>query len=120
MNKIVMGAAFYARTWENVDSTNHGLYKAGTFRHFISYRQFTTRLREEDGFVFYRDTIAKAPYAYNSQTSTYATFDDPVSIAEKTRYALQNGLKGIMFWELSLDRTDDGLLNVIDSIKNKN
>ena len=101
VNKIVIGAAFYARTWENVDSTANGLYQSGNFKHFVPYRQFDTRLKEEDGFVFYRDTVAKAPYAYNPKTATYATFDDPVSILEKTRYVKQNGLKGIMFLAVS-------------------
>ena len=120
VNKIVIGAAFYARTWENVDSTANGLYQSGNFKHFVPYRQFDTRLKEEDGFVFYRDTVAKAPYAYNPKTATYATFDDPVSILEKSRYVKQNGLKGIMFWELGLDRQSKGLLDVIDHVKNEN
>ena len=119
-NKIVIGAAFYARTWENVENLNNGLYQSGKFKSFIAYNQFNKRLTEEEGFVFYRDTIAKAPYAYNAAKKTFATFDDPLSIQNKTQYAIDKGLNGIMFWELTLDKQSDGLLDAIDKVKKAN
>ena len=119
-NKIVIGAAFYARTWENTDSLNNGLYRPGKFKSFVPYRQFDIRLAEGDGFVFYRDTSAKAPYAYSVSKKTFATFDDPLSIQDKTKYVINKGLKGIMFWELSLDKQAGGLLDAIDRVKKGN
>ena len=119
-DKIVIGSAFYARTWENVANINNGMYQSGKFKSFIAYDQFNKRLSEADGFIFYRDTIAKAPYAYNAATKTFATFDDPVSIKNKTQYAIDKGLKGIMFWELTLDKQSGGLLDVIDQVKKSN
>jgi chitinase len=119
-DKIVIGAAFYARTWENVDSLNNGLYRSGTFKHFIPYRQFNEKLSEADGFVFYRDPVAQAPYAYNAGKRTFATFDDPLSIRGKTKYVMDKKLRGIMFWELSLDKGNGGLLEEIDRVKKAN
>lgn len=119
LEKIIIGAAFYARTWENVRDVNNGLYQQGNFKHFISYNQFDQRLSKDSGFVFYRDSIAKAPYSYNKRTNTYATFDDEVSIAEKVNYVKQQKLGGIMFWELSLDKPVKGLLSIISQEKNK-
>ena len=119
-DKIVIGGAFYARTWENVENINNGLYQSGKFKSFVSYAQFDKILNESDGFVFYRDTIAKAPYAYNATQKTFATFDDVLSIQNKTRYTIDKGLKGIMFWELSLDKQSNGLLDEIYKIKNAN
>lgn len=118
-NKIVIGAAFYARTWENVDTINNGLYQTGKFKSFIAYDQFNKRLTKTDGFIFYNDTIAKAPYAYSADKKTFATFDDPLSIQSKTQYALDNKLGGVMFWELTLDKHSGGLLDVIDRAKRK-
>jgi chitinase len=115
--KIVIGAAFYARTWENVDSLNNGLYRPGKFKSFIPYRQFNTRLAEKEGFIFYRDSTSQAAYGYNPATRTFATFDDPVSIAAKTKYVRDRKLKGIMFWELTLDKARNGLVDVIDRVK---
>lgn len=119
-NKIVIGAAFYARTWENVENVNNGLYQSGKFKSFIAYNQFNKRLTKEEGFVFYRDTIAKAPYAYNAAKKTFATFDDYLSVQNKTQYTIDQGLNGIMFWELTLDKKNDGLLDAINKIKTAN
>lgn len=119
-NKIVIGAAFYARTWENVENVNNGLYQSGKFKSFIAYNQFNKRLTAKEGFVFYRDTIAKAPYAYNAAKKTFATFDDYSSVQNKTQYAIDKGLNGIMFWELTLDKQSDGLLEAIDKVKKAN
>ena len=115
LEKIVIGAAFYARTWEGVTSEDNGLYKPGKFKSFIAYHQFERELAKDSGFQFYRDTTANAPYAYNSSNRLFATFDDEVSIEAKTRYALQKKLNGIMFWELSLDKRKGGLLSVINN-----
>lgn len=119
-NKIVIGSAFYARTWDRAPAINNGLYQPGKFKSFIPYRQFDQRLSVDSGFVFYQDSTAKAPYAYNATKRTFATFDDKLSIRNKTRYVKEKGLYGIMFWELTLDNYTDGLLDEIDKVKNEN
>jgi chitinase len=114
MNKLIIGAAFYAREWDSVANISNGLYQAGRFHNFIAYHQFPRWLSADSGYVFYRDTVSKAPYAYSAAKKRYATFDDEISIKEKTAYAIKKGLGGIMFWELPLDKHEDGLLDVID------
>lgn len=112
-NKMVIGAAFYARVWENVEPVNNGLYQAGKFKSFVPHRVFSSVLSADSGYVFYYDSATRASYAYNSSKKLFATFDDSTSIRMKTEYAIKNGLKGIMFWELTLDKNKDGLLGVI-------
>lgn len=119
-NKIVIGAAFYARTWENVSKKENGLYKSGKFKSFVAFKEFGKKLSPDSGFVHYRDAIAGAPYAYNERQALFATFDDPASIGLKTAYAIRMGLNGIMFWELSLDKFRGGLVQVIDSTIREN
>ncbi|MET0465088.1 MAG: glycoside hydrolase family 18 protein [Chitinophagaceae bacterium] len=116
-DKIVIGAAFYARTWVNVPPTNNGLYQPGRFKSFIPYQSFAEQLSTKSGFVFYYDSVAKASYAYNAKKKEFATFDDERSIRLKTSYALKNKLNGIMFWELTLDKPSKGYVDLIDSIK---
>lgn len=111
--KIVIGAAFYARTWEGVDPVGNGLFLPGKFKKFVSYSNFSTYLNAENGFVFYRDSVAKAPYAYSVKQREFATFDDPISVAEKTRYAKKSRLGGIMFWSLNSDVSQNGMLEAI-------
>jgi chitinase len=113
--KMVLGAAFYARVWENVPDQNHGLYQSGKFKSFVPYQRFLATINEAEGFQFYRDTIAQAPYAYNAQKKLFATFDDQESIRQKTLYTCKEQLGGIMFWQLVGDTRENGLLNAINS-----
>lgn len=113
--KIIIGAAFYGRSWSGVKNENKGLYQSGTFKSFIPHHRFEEVLTEEKGFVFYRDPVSKAPYAYSAELQEFATFDDPTSIKLKTEYAAEQGLGGIMFWQLTDDRKDGYLLEAIDA-----
>lgn len=111
--KIVIGAAFYARVWAEVENLDSGIYQSGKFVDFVHFKHFNKRLSAENDFVFYRDNIAQAPYAYSVKRKEFATFDDATSIALKTNYALQEKLGGIMFWEITSDSDNGALLNAI-------
>jgi chitinase len=119
-HKMVIGAAFYGRSWERVESANNGLYQPGVFKNFLSHNIFDRVVSKANGFSFYYDDEAQASYAYNKEQKIFVTFDDEKSIRKKTQYALGNGLGGIMFWELSIDKKDKGYLAVIsDVVKGK-
>lgn len=111
--KLVIGAAFYARTWENVGPTANGLNQSGKFRKGVDYRDFAAELNEAQGYVRYWDDVAKAPYMYNAAQKIFSTYDDERSMQLKSQYVLDHKLDGIMFWELTLDKPDNGLLDVI-------
>ncbi|AVR44817.1 glycoside hydrolase [Christiangramia fulva] len=115
--KMVIGAAFYARVWENVKKTLNGRYQPGKFKQGVAYRQLKDFFEKNPGFKIYWDSVAHAPYAYNEEKGFFATFDDSLSVAQKTAYAIKNDLGGIMFWELSNDKAEDGLLDVIYRVK---
>jgi chitinase len=116
-HKLVIGAAFYGRMFENVPDINHGLFQSGKFKDFVDYRRFSQELTPAKGFTAYWDDTAKAPYMYNAAEKLFITFDDKKSMALKTQYAIDQKLDGIMFWELPCDAPSDGLLEVIDRIK---
>lgn len=119
-NKMVIGAAFYARTWENVEDINHGLYQKGKFKSFIPFHRFKNVLLPDSGYVFYYDSLAHATHAYNRLKKIFASFDEAGSMKEKTEYVIRKRLKGIMFWELTLDDHANGLLDIIDKTKKSN
>ena len=119
-NKIAIGAAFYARIFEVTDTANHGLYQPGQFYHGLSYSHFADTLAPANGFASYWDPVAQAPYSFNEKRKLFTTYDDSVSIKLKTEYVKRHHLGGIMFWQLSDDRFDNGLLNVIDEVKKEN
>ena len=117
--KIIIGAAFYARVWENVPNRKHGLYQPGKFKQGIPFKAFPERLSPKAGYKTYWDRTAKAPYAYNKTDHLFATYDNRRSIALKTKYVVRQGLGGIMFWQLGDDPYKDGLLDAIQKARAK-
>ena len=112
--KIVVGGAFYARIWEDVRNERDGLFQQGKFKTYLLYKDFDKYFKSNNGFEYHWDSTAQAPYSYNPRKQLFATFDDQRSIALKTKYAVRNKLGGIMFWELSGDKLENGLLEAID------
>ena len=113
--KLIIGAAFYSRVWENVPNENNGLYQQGTFKTSVGFKNFPLKLSQDSGFVFYWDDVVKAPYAYNAAQKLFATFDDKRSIELKSKYVIEKNLGGIMFWQLGDDTFSDGLLQTINT-----
>jgi len=111
-SKIVIGAAFYARTWA-VAPTGSGpiLGRPGLFKESVAFRDFAEYFGE--GCDTHWDESASAPYRYCGDVGLFATYDDRRSVAAKTRYALEHSLGGIMFWQLAQDSERDGLLSAI-------
>lgn len=118
-DKLVIGAAFYGRMWENVPSTNHGLYQSGKFKSFVPYSNLSQLLTQKN-YTRYWDKTVKAPYLYNAVDKLFVTYDDAQSMKLKTQYAIDQKLDGIMFWELSNDAKTNSLLDAIDRARKKN
>jgi len=117
--KLVIGAAYYARVWENVADTNHGLYQKGKFKQGVSYKNFGSFFSDSSGYTYYWDQKAKAPYRYNYMMKRFATFDDKHSVREKANFVRRKKLGGIMFWELSDDQPLGGLTEEISRTLNQ-
>ena len=115
--KIFIGGAFYIKTFKNVENINNGLNQKAEWNRSYNQRNFE---EVRSNFTFYWDTLANAPYAYDSINRIFATFDDHKSIKLKSQYVLENNLGGIMFWQLMNDKKQDGLLKtMVNEIKEK-
>jgi chitinase len=115
-NKLVLGAAFYGRIFDSVQNVNNGLFQPCRFKSYMPTRYFDSTITASNGYAYFWDDIAKAPYYYNATTQTFVTFEDKKSIELKTRYAIKNKLFGIMFWQLTEDKFHDGLLQSINNV----
>jgi chitinase len=111
-SKIVIGAAFYGRIYEQVASKNRGLYQSAQFKRGVNQIHLDSITQN---FEFYWDDEAKAPYGYDAENKLFLTYDNPRSIQLKTHYAINQKLGGIMFWELLSDKPRQGLLSIIVS-----
>jgi chitinase len=110
-SRLIIGAAFYARVWENVPDSNKGLYQPGKFKQGVAFRDFNSYFSDSSGFTYYWDKRSKAPWRYNREKKIFATFDDRRSIRMKCRFVRRKKLGGIMFWELSQDLPTGGLVD---------
>ncbi len=114
--KMVIGAAFYARCWKDIsadDKHPHGLggrcarpkSKANFGRSYNDLRRFC--LDDEgngkNGWVVGRDN--GAPYLYHPKKKIFVSFDDEESVREKVRFAKEAGLLGVMYWEHRNDKS---------------
>jgi len=115
--KLVLGVPFYGRGWAGVGPENNGLHQpfsgvpAGTREQgYYDYADLAANYVSEATRHWHE--TAQVPWLYDAETGVMISYDDPESLAGKARYVRENGLGGIMIWELS---TDDGtLLAAID------
>ena len=112
-NKLIIGAAMYARVWDSVPDIDHGLYQPGKFKQGVAFNNFKNYFNDTSGYTYYWDKKAKAPFQYNPSQNLFATFDDERSIREKIKFIRLKKLGGIMFWELAQDVKTDGLVDVM-------
>ena len=110
-NKLVLGAAFYARIYQDVDGLDAPAANGPTFFEGSSYTRILEKVEAEGGGQY--DETAEAPYIYNAKKRTFLTFDNPRSLKAKVAYAKSTGLAGIMFWEYNGDTKDSTLLKAI-------
>lgn len=110
--QIVIGSAFYGRVWKGVPPVNNGLYQlsGGLQIGWMAYHRIRDTYEPDGNFKRYWDEKAEAPYMYNASDSLFVSYDDTVSVALKTRYTMEKGLGGIMFWELGNDTKEEGSL----------
>ncbi len=103
--KIVIGAAFYSRRWNNVPNVNNGYLQvapaAGGYG--PTYTELAAQYLNNPAFTRHWDDEAKAPYLFDG--SSFISYDDPESLTHKCHYVKEQGLAGIMFWEYSCDAT---------------
>ncbi|HUH06313.1 MAG TPA: glycoside hydrolase family 18 protein [Egibacteraceae bacterium] len=117
-HKLVMGVPFYGRGWTGVADVNNGLYQPataaapGTFEAgFEDYKVLKTLT--DQGFTRYWDAEAQVPWLFDG--TTFWTYDDPESLGIKAEYVNDNGLGGMMFWEVTGDTSNGELITAIHS-----
>ncbi|HYK47665.1 MAG TPA: glycoside hydrolase family 18 protein [Parafilimonas sp.] len=111
--KIVIGVAFYGKGWQMLSDSNHGLYqRAIAPARGGGFTFLKDSLINKNGFTRYWDTLAAAPYLFNSEKRIFISYDDEESVKRKCEYVKQHHLAGAMFWEYASDKKEY-LLKVI-------
>jgi len=107
--KLNLGMASYGRGWTSVGSTNHGLYQSGTTASgSLEPGIESYRVLKALGYPQYADNDSKARWIYNG--STFWSFDDPATIADKMAYAKVQNLGGAFLWDFAGDDAQGALV----------
>jgi len=119
-SKLVIGAAFYGRSWEVKSSTNDGFNqsgngkvkgqasdssKSGTWSYY-ALRTENVLSGKTSAVSPWRRTWrspAMSPTVFNTKDLRYISYDDVESMRERAKYAKKMGLAGVMVWEISQD-----------------
>lgn len=126
-NKVCLGLPYYGRGWGKLIPKNpsmpiFGESVGGPAASFsgkagepgLSSWRHIRDMVNKSGFIRYYDPIAHAAFIHNSTTGETWSYDDPMTIAEKMKYALAKGLGGVLIWEIS-DDTRDGRESLLDA-----
>ncbi len=116
MEKLLMGAAFYSRKWENIADRNHGLLQISKNGggYGPNYGELAANYINKNGYIRYWDDEAKAPWLFNG--STFLSYDDPQSLKEKSEYVKREGCGGIFYWSHAGDSTHTLLKTIYDTM----
>ncbi|WP_373494188.1 glycoside hydrolase family 18 protein [Aquiflexum sp.] len=112
IEKLVMGMAFYGRSWQEVNPENNGLYQMGKGWKGFPYSAIEELIASDD-YVRFWDDVAKAPYLWNATDKIFVTYEDPESIFNKVQFIKKHNMGGAMFWEYNEDSDERTLLNAI-------
>ena len=117
--KIVLGVPFYGKAFAGVANVNNGLFQphggkvpdgvpgSWTYRAIAPHvgKSMTRHWHEQ----------SKVPWLYDEQARVMISYEDPESISAKANYARDNGLGGVMVWELSQDDDAATLLQALNT-----
>lgn len=119
--RIVLGVPAYNRAWSGVQSSPDqygvedygygdpaagaapGTFEAGVY----DYKDLLAQYRA-GGWQLVWDDNAQAAYLWQPEQQIFSSFKTPATVALKSAWAREQGLGGVMFWDLSNDALDDG------------
>ncbi len=113
--KMVLGAAFYARSFAVTSAENNGLLQpSGIGEPGPTFGEITERFLEENQYKEYWDEDAEAAYLFNGRV--FVSFESERAIRLKCGYVQEKGMYGIMYWEHGNDPTRTLLSAMADSL----
>jgi GH18 family chitinase len=104
--KLVLGVPFYGKGWSGVPDIDHGLYQPaqgaapGTYE-AGSFEYKDLQKRYLPTWQSYWSEDAHVPWLYDLSSQVFISYDDERSLEAKAGYARDEGLAGVMIWEIS-------------------
>lgn len=113
--KMVLGAAFYARSFAVSNAENNGILQpSGIGEAGPTFGEITEQFLEENQYKEYWDEEAEAAYLFNGKV--FVSFESEHAIRLKCGYVKEKELNGIMYWEHGNDPTRTLLTAMAESL----
>lgn len=106
--QLNLGLAAYGHGWRGTDVEPWGPADSAAWGEDGTATLSWDKLKLKDLDIRHNYTAAgdfNATYGYDPEAREWWTFDDTHAVAEKTRWAIAQGLGGVDFWELAHDVT---------------
>ena len=116
-DRINIGTAFYGRTYKNCTELRmpHNGSDAANFPPDGTPRYYAI-LAAKDRCSRRWDDHAKVPYLVCPDGNSLVSYDDEESTTLKARYVIDNGVRGIIIWELTGDYLRNRRTPLLDAI----
>lgn len=101
-SKLVLGMPFYGYQYTIEQGTANGLYSPFSSAKSIGYHKLAEGYLGNPQFQSFFHETARVPWLFDG--TTFITYENEASIAEKTAFALSQGLAGVGAWDLSHDK----------------
>lgn len=105
-DKLLLGLPLYSRgfaaskPYDKVDRDAPGAFQAK------AYRELHQLIK--DGWVCSWDDETRNPWLTSPKGDYVHSYDNEKSLALKTHWAIEQGYRGVFFWEIKQDRLEDG------------
>jgi chitinase len=118
-SKITIGIPFYGHAFADcvgLNTRHRGedsvcFPKGGAFASVIAKRAGM--------FIRKWDDDAKVPYLISPARKMLVSYDDEESVRAKARYVLENGIHGVIIWEITADNMSDGTTPLLDALSSE-
>ena len=113
-NRLVLGVPFYGKACAPYNTDPESSSVNILFHEMASILNSHYYVKGEMDVTDYNnyrwDDVAKVPYLVDGEGNILVCYDDAESVAWKGKYAHDNGLMGVMFWEYRHDDASHTLL----------
>ena len=77
------------------------------------------RLLHEEHWIRKWDDETKTPWLCSPDGRIVIGYDDAESVSLKTQWAMQQGFRGVFFWQIAADRLPDGSNPLQEAVRQK-
>ena len=113
-DKIVVGVPFYGRGYRVTSDANDGLYQPYTGTYPAGdWRTIKAKLLDDPQWRQHWHPVAESPWLFNAEEHVFVSYENPLSIGIRAKYARDRGLRGVFTWELAGDDDEGSLLKAM-------